>query len=577
MESGKSITIPLRKVINLFNGEPKNGDSISITLRAFVINKSQITKKSNSFEVNIWELISKEDSQQSNLNIYLDTIKKPTKDEAQDQIKSKYGTNTDMVKLFPNGKSVATLNTTIKCISSDSNNYQIQVGNGNKVSIPKNYLNKHINRELNNGDSIKVIIGLAIEEEKANEYKLTLKDLTAGLAIIHTTENENNDDDSESDSESDSDSDSDTNTDSDEDHTTWWEDKWDDLTNIMGHIKIKLLDICLIPFDALQSNINSIQTSKYNNKDKLANWNILMEPEEILNDSNKNKYAYYSKGTENLGKKDKQKIKNINVRDEGLEEVTTIPIIPVEFYTFAEGKVDLFDINFLTGQNDKELHSTSSSWLIVRNFVSGVIHIIIYVGSALLIITLILHGIAIVQGTLTPDERKEHIGGIKEFAKSTIMLVAAVLIMGISIFMVQGISRSFIATDADELPIRINVGEGNLDGKNNDYSFSTNVMGYYRFMAQINQPKLADFKSLYVVIYCLLVLINAIATFAMVLRLCIMVVLSILGPIIAIASAFNIKSIFGFSYQRWIITYVLIASIQIILALVYTIALRLIF
>ena len=590
MVSGKSIKLSADDVKRLFNKEPKSSESINVTIEGTVVGKTNIAQKTKESIITIKTITSKDsskgetktntasNSQQSNLNIYLDTIK-ATETEAKNQIKSKYGTNTDMVALLPNGTGVATLNTTLKCVSSDDKDCQIQVGSGNRIKISKSNVKKILNRDLNNGDSVKVKIDITIDKEKSNVYKVTLQQINSGIGTIHNTESESNDSDSENESESESESG--TSDDSDEDEVTWWEDKWDDLTNIMGHLKIKLLDLILIPFDAIQSAVNSIQTANYNKDDKLSTWNILMEPSEIKADINKNKYADYTQGAENLGSSE-QKKQFINVRNDGLQEVTTIPIIPVESYSIANGQIGLFDINFLNGQNNTDLHSSDSGWLVLRNVISGIMHVIIYIGSAVIIITLILHGIALVKDSLTlkaltPEERAIHIGGLKEFTKSAIMLVATVVIMGLAIFLTEAISKGAYPTDTNELPIRVNVGAGNEDGKDNDYSFSTSIIGYFRFMAQINQPKKSDFKALYVVIYIFLVLINMALVFIMIIRLIIVAGLSIIGPIIAIANAFNKKEVMGMTFMGWTINYILISAIQVILAIIYTIMLKISF
>ena len=588
MVSGKSIKLSADDVKRLFNKEPKSSDSINVIIEGTVVGNTNIAKKTKESIITIKTITSKDSSkgetktnttsnaQPLNLNIYLDTIK-ATENETISQIKSKYGTNTDIVLLMPNGTGVATLNTTLKCVSSDDKDYQLQVGSGNRIKISKSNVKKILNRDLNNGDSVKVKIDITIDKEKTNEYKVTLQQINSGIGTIHNTESESNDSDSENESESESG----TSDGSDEDEVTWWEDKWDDLTNIMGHLKIKLLDLILIPFDAIQSAVNSIQTANYNKDDKLSTWNILMEPSEIKADTNKNKYADYTQGAENLGSSE-QKKQFINVRNDGLQEVTTIPIIPVESYSIANGQIGLFDINFLNGQNNTDLHSSDSGWLVLRNVISGIMHVIIYIGSAVIIITLILHGIALVKDSLTlkaltPEERAIHIGGLKEFTKSAIMLVATVVIMGLAIFLTEAISKGAYPTDTNELPIRVNVGAGNEDGKDNDYSFSTSIIGYFRFMAQINQPKKSDFKALYVGIYIFFVLINIALVFIMIIRLIIVAGLSIIGPIIAIANAFNKKEVMGMTFMGWTINYILISAIQVILAIIYTIMLKISF
>ena len=336
-----------------------------------------------------------------------------------------------------------------------------------------------------------------------------------------------------------------------------------------------------MPFDGIQSAINSIQTSSFSQKDKLTSWNIVMEPEDILADQNKNQYVGYTKNAENLGAKG-QKPQYINARNEGLEDITTIPIIPVEFYSMARGQIDLFDVNFLSGQDNTSLHASTSKWLILRNFVSAVMHITIYLGAAVLIIKLIIDAIAIVSNSLNPDSlnpdtRKKAIDNLNEFIKLAIMLVSTILIMGICIFLSNSMFNDINTSYDNELPIRVNVGSGKNDGTGNKYSFSTNIMGYYRFMAQANRPRTSDLKALYAIIYIVLVVINALQVLVMLGRVIILAILSVLGPIIVIASIFKKKSVCGMTYQGWIINYLTVSSIQLIIAIVYSIILQITF
>ena len=51
----------------------------------------------------------------------------------------------------------------------------------------------------------------------------------------------------------------------------------------------------------------------------------------------------------------------------------------------------------------------------------------------------------------------------------------------------------------------------------------------------------------------------------------------LLGPIIAIANAFNKKEVMGMTFMGWTINYILISAIQVILAIIYTIMLKISF
>lgn len=195
---------------------------------------------------------------------------------------------------------------------------------------------------------------------------------------------------------------------------------------------------------------------------------------------------------------------------------------------------------------------------------------------------MILHGISIVKGTLiseqsTPEERKKHIGGLHEMAISFIKLIGCVLIMGLCIFMSDAAFEDMKVTDTMELPIRVNVGSGATNGSGNNYSFSTNIIGYVRFMSNISDPSLIVYKALYTGAYIILVIINVFLVLVMFVRLVAIILLSLAGPIIAIAGVFNQEEVFGLTYQDWVKHYAIWASIQLILAITYRILLNVCF
>ena len=368
-------------------------------------------------------------------------------------------------------------------------------------------------------------------------------------------------------------------------------DALDDVTDIIGNLHIKLYEIKIIPFDGIQSVIDMLQTVNYGGDKWFLPWNITYEGEEIANDPDKNQYVKYTTGSDNLGN-DGQKVIFVNEKEEGLDfslvsklifdSKPQIPVIPIDMYTIAKGKVEAFDINFLSGQNNIDLHPTNSGWLIVRNFVSVVIHSILYIGAAILITMLILHGIYFFKEIInseqsSPDERKKHIEGIHELAISLMKLIGCILIMAICIFMSDAVFEDMKVADTNELPIRVNVGSGATDGSGNNYSFSTNIIGYVRFMATIKDNDFIVYKALYTGAYIILVIVNVALILVMFVRMIAIILLSMAGPIIAIASIFKEKKLFGLTYQQWATHYAIWASIQLIFAITYRILLNVCF
>lgn len=373
-------------------------------------------------------------------------------------------------------------------------------------------------------------------------------------------------------------------------------DTLDDVTDIIGNLHMKLYEIKLMPFDAIQSVIDMLQTVNYGGNKRFLPWKITYPEEElvfnkIVIDNDKNQYVNYTTGSDNLGTNG-QRVVFIDENKSGLKTNMVsewifgakpqIPVIPIDMYALAKGKVEIFDINFLTGQNNKDLHPDNSVWLIIRNFISAVIHVILYLGASILIIMLVLHGISLVKETIiaersSPEERKKHIGGIHEMTIAFIKLLGCVLIMGICIFVSDAVFEDMKVTDKMELPIRVNVGSGAKDGSGNQYSFSTNIIGYVRFMANICDPDYVGFKALYTWGYIILVIINVALILVMFIRLLAIILLSLAGPIIAVAGVFNRKELFGLTYQEWAKHYAIWASIQLVFAIIYRILINVCF
>lgn len=345
---------------------------------------------------------------------------------------------------------------------------------------------------------------------------------------------------------------------------------------ILAKLLMTLIDLLRAFYgDGPQILINTIQTSTFTNGiKKFVPWEITYEGEEYIQDVNKNLYVNFSQDGSNEGTGG-QKKKTVLASQNGFSEETLIPVIPVDFYTMAAGKVSAFDTNFLTGQNNKKLHEDGSAWVIIRNLAAALIHITIYIGAAFLLGSLIIHGISIVNSIYikheeeTPEKRKEHIDGIHNFSKSLMLLIGSVIIMGLCIFVSNALFEDMKVTDTNEFPIRVI-----LKDSEKIYSFSTNVTGYVRYMSQISNASLIGDKFMYTVIYIVFVLINVAAVICMFVRFWMLMGLSIIGPLIAVANSMNKKELFGMTYQEWTISYIKWSSIQLIFAIAYRIMLE---
>ncbi len=338
-------------------------------------------------------------------------------------------------------------------------------------------------------------------------------------------------------------------------------------------------------FDALQMLANSLQTAPLGT---VLDFKITYSYQELVRDKNNGIIAQRAEEQgqpyeQSNGKRDMytnvsefeeqdsvsfegQKYIYIDGEEKGFSEDTEIPVIPVDFYNLAIGNIGLTDINFFS-TNGK--HAEDSSWMILKNIAVTIMHITLYAGAAILMITLIWHGVCIVRGSLdNPKNRLEHKEGLKKFFISLLMLVGSIVIMALCIFASDLFLGKFRSeTNEYELPVRVNVSfssDSGMDG----YSFSTNITGYIRYMAQIANIDNVGEKAAYTLGYMALVIVNLAGGTLMVLRMVGMLFLAILGPITAVMYATNTESKGILNYREWVSLYACGAAIQVFLAIV---------
>ena len=259
-----------------------------------------------------------------------------------------------------------------------------------------------------------------------------------------------------------------------------------------------------------------------------------------------------------------QKYIYIDGYEKGFTRDTEIPVIPMDTYNLAIGDIIFADINFFTLDENNE-----ENWL--WNIVVTIMHITFYVGAAVLLTILIWHAINVVKSSLdNPEAKKEHRKGVKRFFISLLMLVGSIVIMALCIF-ASDMFMGDLKSNTRELPIRVNVtfsDTSNSETEQAGYSFSTNITGYLRYMAQIQDIDKYAEKTLYTFAYMVMVLLNCIAgAFMTIVRPLVIMLLSILGPIIAVLHALEIENKKMLSYQEWVKLYLIISSVQIFLAI----------
>ncbi len=351
--------------------------------------------------------------------------------------------------------------------------------------------------------------------------------------------------------------------------------------NPIGTIITALLDLLTMLFDAVQIVINSIQTVSLGTFTDLR---LAYEYNELVKDANSDgKRDMYTKVSKYNGEDyvsyEGQKYVYVDGDDKGFSMDTEIPVIPIDVYNLSISDISLLDINFLTV--DKE-NRENSLWMTLRNIAVTIMHVTMYLAAAVLITSLILHGIYIVKGSLdNPQAQMEHKKGIKRFFISLLMLVGSVVIMALSIYASNMFLEGF-QSDTDELPIRVNVSLTPEENSQSDsesttsggYSFSTNFTGYIRYMAQINDVDKYTEKAVYTFEYIALVLVNVAGGVFMVVRMIVMLLLAIIGPIVATFYAIKKEDNGTLNYRTWAELYVTLAAVQILMAIASKIVLE---
>ncbi len=279
--------------------------------------------------------------------------------------------------------------------------------------------------------------------------------------------------------------------------------------------------------------------------------------EDLINegeDGTKNKYTIVSEGSKN-----NKYYENIDGNKAEFSRDTEIPVICVDLYQFASGRIKQLDTNFFINKNER----TPFVSLVV-----ALIHIIIYLAAAFLIVTLIWHGISIVLSSLNPKEKKEHKNGLNISIKAIIMLVGSIVIMALCIYFSQLLFKDIYSEYADELPIRVNVsGEAN-------YSFSTNAIGYLRYMSDLNSTKMLTQKFLHALFYIVFAIGNCLLLIVMIARFLMLMYLSVMGPIVAALSSIENRKFIKMTYTQWVVKYVIWSLSILVIAIPYRIVLE---
>ncbi len=333
--------------------------------------------------------------------------------------------------------------------------------------------------------------------------------------------------------------------------------------NPTGTVLTCVLDAYLPSIDKTQQMVNSFQKD-----DELVfSYKRLSESSDDEGPITRNMYANVSKGDENKGDDSWQEIRDVDINNTdlknfqkfGFSEKTKIPVVTVDITELAQNKVNKFDVNFLVVNN--EIHESTSKWSKLRRVVFLIIRITLYLSSSLLVLGLIWYSIQLITRTaLTPSKRVIQQNAMNRFAKSCLMFIGTIVIMAIAIYGGQMLYTSVAQTMRTEQRIRVNVEEAG-------YSFSTNRTGYIRYMAQIENVDLSSKKLEYVLKYRIITLVNLLFSGFMLIRTFLMWVLAIVGPLIVVCDAFDLKNIFNMSFKKWAVSYLELGAMQVVLVL----------
>ena len=345
-----------------------------------------------------------------------------------------------------------------------------------------------------------------------------------------------------------------------------------DSDDFMSDIKKDFLGMCATYFargicklmDCIQWIANSIQFDEANN--------VLYSFEDLQKDETKNKYTNVSEGEEGKSIVTKSIRNNANNDDElDFDKDVKIPVMVGDLYNIAVDHIDFFDFNFLTGQNTKNSdgilrHKSNSAWLVIRNIVTTLIRIVIYLASAILIISLIIFGIRTTKGSIdNPKKSAENKKALETLSKSLMMLIGSIIIMAVCIFATQELYKNIVNEGSYELPVRVRVQD--------TYSFSPTYGGYLRYLASNKDVSSNSGRTLLCAfIYFFITLLNLAFVILMLARTFVMWGLSIWGPFLAIQNVFgrNVTSGFG----RWVRNYFVVAFSQMILIVINELILK---
>ena len=361
--------------------------------------------------------------------------------------------------------------------------------------------------------------------------------------------------------------------------TTKWIEQF--VNNDSGFMNDRFMDVIGTLGDFFQLVANLPQTLE----EKTASDSVVLYGYEFLSSDKAENKSKVNPGAGNRNKYTNVSEKEIKTRnkitiyvkkdrnenkEEDFTKETNIPVMVGDLYNIAVGHIDFFDTNFFTGKTSvgadgKTLrHAENSIWNNFTGVISTLIRICIYLASSIIMFSLIWYGIGIVRHTFdNPQARAESKEGINRLIKSVSVLSGSVFIMALCIFGTEAVFKMMKTENSYELPIRVNVED--------TYSFSTTITGYLRYMSLTADLTQIVQRFLYTNAYLIMAFVNLAAIVMMFIRMVILWILSIIGPLLSIFYAFGKKGYMDF--RKWAALYAGISFIQIFISLLYNVIL----
>ena len=297
---------------------------------------------------------------------------------------------------------------------------------------------------------------------------------------------------------------------------------------------------------------------------KSLNDEIQIEDSSSTNDESENSSKYRTINTVNLSKTNENRKGQTAT---AYTKETEIPIIPTDLYSFCVGYVNLFDVNFFNVNTE----NPNGVWKFIRNFISSAKNIVTYLVAALIIVLIIWRAILYVLATLgdNPESGKESKIIMNNIVKATLIIESIYLIMIIITYLYNEIVSIYLNGNNSIYLLRVNV-----DGV---YSFNTNLVGLFKFLASSSDSDAAWGYSFWYMIFSA---VTVVGYGLMFFRMLFMAFLTLVAPVTALhemngnVDGKNTVSIFNF--RRFLRRYTVLTFIPFAGIIITRLAMRLI-